>query len=300
MKSALRWGGGRAFPLVEPKEVEWIAGLDWRALGWCRPALPEPLVYLGTPGPRRKAVVHLIDPASHACELIVKVPLTPGAKTAIEHEAETLLQLQREEFKAAPRLVVFDRLRYVSSQTVIRGSRCGMQLMRETAALLQSLMRSGETITLQEIATRFAAARHTCLNLAATEAAVVDRAVEEITDSCELPAARIHGDFAPWNIKLQADGSAALIDWEESQPRGLPLQDGFHFGHITRYLFGLRPKPLFAHLPLRSPRSVGLSLRRKLEIAYLLQTLFLQLSRGNQKHSQFLLTTLRMTISARS
>ncbi len=297
MKSVMRWSGARSLPVVDPKHVDWITDLDWRELGWCRPALPEPLVYLGTPGPRRKAVVHLIDAASHACELIVKVPLTEDAKAAIEHEAETLFELRELGFEAAPRLVAFDASRCVSSQTVVRGVGCGMTLTREVAELLRSLMRPDETITLREVMPPLEK-KLDHFELSTADAGMVRRALEEVDDASELPAMRIHGDFAPWNIRLR-NGSAVLVDWEDSEPRGLPFHDVYHFVHMTRYLFGRSPRPAFPGMCLPRPAALNFVLRRKLELAYLLQRLLRELAAADDAHAAFLLATLRMTVESR-
>ncbi len=298
MKSVVRWGAARALPLVDAEHVDWIADMDWSSLGWRRPASPEPLVYLGTPGERRKAVLHLIDGKSHVCELIVKVPMTEGAKPAIEHEARTLFDLQREGFPAAPRLVAFDGNKGVSSQTVVRGARCGMTLTREVAELLCSLALPDESIRLREIALPLAK-EVGYLELSAGDAGLVRRALEEIDDTTELPAARIHGDFAPWNIKLQ-NGSAVLVDWEDSWPRGLPLHDAYHFVHMTRYLFGRSPRPAFPDLCFRDSTALSFALHRKLELAYLLRSLVRVLALQDEKQRAFLLTTLRLTMAARA
>ena len=297
MKSVMRWGGARALPAADPKHVDWITDLDWRALGWRRPVLPEPLIYLGTPGPRRKAVVHLIDAASHACELIVKVPMTEGARAAIEHEAETLLELQGEGFDAAPRLVAFDANKCVSSQTVVRGVRCGMTLTREVATLLRSLVLPHRIITLREVACPLQTEAG-CFELSAADARTVQRALAELDDPSELPAVRMHGDFAPWNIRLQR-GAAALVDWEDSEPCGLPLHDAYHFVHMARYLFGRSPRPAFRDMGFPRPAALNSAVRRKLELAYLLQRLFRELADSDGAHAACLLATLKLTMESR-
>jgi len=38
-----------------------------------------------------------------------------------------------------------------------------------------------------------------------------------------------HGDFAPWNIRVNpSDGRWVVMDWESADPEGLPLWDWFH------------------------------------------------------------------------
>ena len=297
MKSAVRCGAAPPMLPADSAYIECIANLDWRSLGWYRPCDPEPLVYVGTPGNRRKVIVHLIDPNSHSCELIVKVPLTAAARPAIEHEAKTLLDLQNEGFEAAPRLVAFDRTAGVASQTIVRGSRAGLKLTRELALLLQSLELRGGTISLREVAS--ALEKQTSrLELSTADRALAARALDEMNDTDDLPAVRVHGDFAPWNIKLP-NGSAALVDWEDSWPRGLPLHDAYHFMHMTRCLFGKGPRPVSQELRFRYPFPLTNALRWKLELAYLLQTLACDMARPDQKYAAFALATLHKAIASR-
>ena len=297
MKSAARWGVAPAMLPPDNFYVRCIANLDWREFGWRHKADPEPLVYLGTPGPRRKAVVHLIDPASHHCELVVKVPIAEGAKQAIRHEAQSLLQLEREGFSAAPRLVALDEAAGIASQTVLAGSRAPLKYTRETALLLQSLERPGECLNSQAV-TLSLETKLRRLELAAADAPPIRQAIERISDNGDVPAVRIHGDFAPWNIKLQ-NGTAALLDWESSEARGLPLHDAYHFVHIARCLFGKRPRPMWQELRFRYPFILTAPQRRKLELAYLAHMLVTDLASPGQSYASYLLATLREAMAVR-
>lgn len=293
IKPAMRWGAAPPALPADHVYVNCIAGLDWRALGWRRAADPVPLVYIGTASPRRKAVVHLIDPVSHACELIVKVPLTEAAKWAIRHEAQTLLHLRQEEFAAAPRLVELDDSNGVAAQTVVAGSRCGLSYSREVAMLLLALERPGECTTLSQVASSLES-RSLGPHANQADAPLLARALDQIHDSSEMPAVRIHGDFAPWNIKLQ-NGTAALVDWEDSQARGLPLHDACHFAHMTRCLFGKRPRPVWRDLRFRYGFPLTTLQRRKLELAYLVQMLFREFL--DSAYATYLLATLRKAVA---
>jgi hypothetical protein len=50
-----------------------------------------------------------------------------------------------------------------------------------------------------------------------------------------------HGDFAPWNIKVAADGKWTVFDWERGDLRGLPGYDWFHYLIQTRLLVAREP-----------------------------------------------------------
>ncbi|MEK7780238.1 MAG: phosphotransferase, partial [Verrucomicrobiota bacterium] len=46
----------------------------------------------------------------------------------------------------------------------------------------------------------------------------------------EVHPAIVHGDFAPWNIKVAPrDGSWLVLDWERGERDGVPGWDWFHF-----------------------------------------------------------------------
>jgi hypothetical protein len=51
---------------------------------------------------------------------------------------------------------------------------------------------------------------------------------ERIRDQVVRPAL-YHGDFAPWNIKVDAAGNWTVLDWERGQARGIPGWDWFHY-----------------------------------------------------------------------
>lgn len=44
-----------------------------------------------------------------------------------------------------------------------------------------------------------------------------------------LPLVFRHGDAGTWNVLVTANGRAAFLDWEASEPQGPPLWDLFHF-----------------------------------------------------------------------
>ncbi len=56
-------------------------------------------------------------------------------------------------------------------------------------------------------------------------AGLSERAGRALADLGELPLVWEHRDFGPWNVVLEADGSASVIDWEDAEPLGLPGLD---------------------------------------------------------------------------
>lgn len=59
------------------------------------------------------------------------------------------------------------------------------------------------------------------------------RQIDEEIGRIELPACLVHGDFAPWNVRI-VDGQLLVFDWEYAEARGNPLHDFLHFHLVTR------------------------------------------------------------------
>ena len=55
-----------------------------------------------------------------------------------------------------------------------------------------------------------------------------------------FPIARMHGDFAPWNILVRPGQSLALIDWEFSEADGVAGVDLAHYVLVTQHLLKRR------------------------------------------------------------
>ncbi len=58
---------------------------------------------------------------------------------------------------------------------------------------------------------------------------LVERARRALGDLDELPLTWEHRDLGPWNVVLEADGSPSVIDWEDTEPLGLPGLDLIYF-----------------------------------------------------------------------
>ncbi len=305
LDSRLKWHAVRTanrmtclslLPGMTTATVAGLDSIDWTSVGWNGDNAPVPAVYIGTPCPSRKAVIHLLDSASGTCQIILKVPINHGARAAILREADVLTSLAAERGTFAPHLLAVDRNRGISSQTVLPGARGSRRLMPEYLQLLRSLRLSGNTTSIVEHA---ATLQDQLLWSAGSDRdlATITAALSQLCDAHPFPAFWVHGDFAPWNIKHRSDGLPALLDWEDARRGGLPLQDAFHFLHIQDYLFGERPTSHAERLN-RFASEIGVSVAhcRKLEIAYLAHSYLQRLTQRQTKHSEFLLDTLRVAL----
>ncbi len=283
-------------PGVARVNISGIEDIDWRSVGWRGNVSPVPVVYMGTPGMTRKAVIHLVNPASGTCEAIVKVPLTEAAGAAILREADVLTTLADEDYTCAPRLLFVDEERGVATQTALNGKPGGRRFTAAYWELLRSLMLPGESTTMAGHAAEW---QEQLLWAVGCEAdiSVMTAALSELCDPRPLPACWVHGDFTPWNMRHLPDGTVALLDWEEAQRGGLPLQDAFHFFHMQDFLFGSRPAVHSTDIG-RFAKTIGISTEqcRKLEIAYLAHAYLQRRTAGAPEHCEYLLETLQIVL----
>ncbi|MBN2320692.1 MAG: phosphotransferase [Acidobacteria bacterium] len=77
---------------------------------------------------------------------------------------------------------------------------------------------------------------------------ILNRVLAGDTAGKSLALHRTHGDFAPWNIKIDND-RLFVYDWEESRSDGLALSDAFHFLFRQASLVG--PWPGAAQMVLK-------------------------------------------------
>ena len=299
IRAANRTGTLHALPRVKTVQLGDANEIDWRAIGWSRATPPVPLIYVGTPGPCRKAVIHLVDPASGNCDAIVKVPLCAGAGDAIVRDACTLAVLRSEGYSCAPRLLYMDRRRGVATQQFMPGKSGSRRFRPEYFGLLGSLVLRDRPTNIAE----HAAAWHQALSSLTrkTDLELMGAALAELSDDHSLPSCWVHGDFAPWNIRCSSYGAVALIDWEEAERGGLPLQDAYHFLHMQDFLFGARPTThcadveRFAETPGIAPAQC-----RTLEIAYLVRSHVKCTSHHQTQRGEFLLKTLALLVRNRA
>lgn len=56
-----------------------------------------------------------------------------------------------------------------------------------------------------------------------------ERARQALSRLGDLPLVCEHRDFGPWNIVIARNGTPAVIDWEDAEPKGLPSLDLVYF-----------------------------------------------------------------------
>ncbi|WP_019504090.1 aminoglycoside phosphotransferase family protein [Pleurocapsa sp. PCC 7319] len=207
---------------------------NWQHLG-LKGLYPLPIIYIGTPGINRKAVVSLVDSKSNLIG-IAKVPLANNATIKILHEAKTLSSLATEKPGFAPQLLYVDRAKGIAVQTSREGKLTETSLTSAhiswfACACIPDLQTSLQK-QVQFLKQRLAMSDSIKPNMQANLTQLLAR----LEDPTPLPSVWVHGDFAPWNLKWSSGRQLLAVDWEEAKFNGLPLQDLFHFQYIQSHL----------------------------------------------------------------
>jgi hypothetical protein len=213
---------------------------DWSHMGWQSSQAPIPVIYLGLPMPRSKAVVFLVDSQRKACVQVAKCPVGETAKQKILHEANILKKLSSFTKKIAPDILYQNNEIGIAIQQAVTVQTTPRKLTEEHINWLTNLRQPVST-TLTE---HLAMLKRRLSNLPSD---LPEKVFDRFSDDREVPAVWIHGDFAPWNFKRTTDGSLIGVDWEESREHGLPYYDLLHFYFIQQKLAhrnGKRMAPL--------------------------------------------------------
>jgi hypothetical protein len=234
-----------------------------------------PVILAGNNAITRKLLVFLEDRGLDRT-LLAKVPLTPLARVSIDNEARVLDKLNGRLH--TPRLIGSFEGAGIAMQEYVCGRLGSRRCKPEYVEFLLALADANGRISLRDYGGRIAERLRACP--AYLENAVQLKVALELLElDADLQPVLVHGDFAPWNIKVLPGGACTLIDWEMAREHGLPLYDLCHFYYMQSRLF--TPDKLFytdllkedAWRSYLSRLDIPGSLLRPLAAAFLLETL---------------------------
>jgi len=205
-------------------------------------------ISLSTPGPHRKPVIQAL---THAGEILayVKVGWNEATNTLVRNETEVLKHLAASSFHSftAPHLVHSGLWngRFLCVQASVEGriQPAPRDMTPQYLGALQELaLQYTESMPLKD--------SPFWINLLERIEKIPSkrsphilrqgvRAVEDWLSNTRLPFHFCHGDFAPWNAKLD-NGRLLLFDWEYADLKAPPGWDLFHFIVQTLWLLQKR------------------------------------------------------------
>jgi hypothetical protein len=222
-------------------------------------AAPVLAAALGTPGPFQK-VTALVMTSAGATLGYIKLPVMAAAVARLRSEAAMLEHLSAAPRLRAhvPRVIHAERWGdgHVLFQSALSGSRGPVHLTRHHRDFLTELagispqVKRGPRLVADLGAEWCTNARDIESSWHDLGRAVLARAAHVLNDT-EVACGIGHGDFAPWNTRLEGD-RLLVFDWESARA-DIPLEwDAFHFQWQAARLLGHHPG--WWREPARDPR----------------------------------------------
>ncbi len=270
---------------------------NWSDYGLDNKTTALPVIYVGTPGSTRKAVAVIVFEKLME-GLVVKIPLEKKAGLNILNEASILLKLQEIKPDMAPKLLFINEDNGVTSQTIMYGRPSGRKFTSLHLDWLLRLLTKGVT-TLTIHVDMLVKNINLVDSVSFIEKQFILDIANQLRDAHSLPLVCVHGDFVPWNIKFSGN-ELIVIDWEDGNELGLPLQDLVHFFVMQDYLFNSEIKFIksffknkYVNIYMRKS-GVDQDMLHKLLMYYLIDFWCKRINIGDTVFSGYLLKVIRV------
>ncbi|MDP6473389.1 MAG: phosphotransferase [Alphaproteobacteria bacterium] len=185
-----------------------------------------PVIYVGTAGYRRKAVIGWVDKRGD-CAAVGKFPLGRQAGDALRNEARALSGPAAGLGIAMPALHNFDDESGILLESSVAGRNCLDPFDARHRDLLLKFIDPEPRAAATIYADLFTAEHRRLAGLA-------EKLLAGHGETALRPAL-MHGDFITPNFKCIDGRQLALVDWEYYSPRGAPLADAIFFQYFDAY-----------------------------------------------------------------
>lgn len=185
----------------------------------------------GTPGPARKPTISVLDRNGNWLAF-VKLARTGLARELVEHEARCLRHLATlpDVADRVPELLFGMDIdgTFAAAQRALPGVMPGADMTQSHRDLLTTFQTgpekpANETAFMVSLTQRM----HRAPLLDPRHKAALSL-VQRVLRDTMVPQTVVHGDFAPWNLRMH-DGQLGAYDWETGHLDGLPLLDEMHY-----------------------------------------------------------------------
>jgi hypothetical protein len=237
LRMAARTGALRMLRTVSRVAVSRAAVRLWFERCGIRAQAAEFVILVGNPSADRKLVVFMLDDR-HRITAILKVGLTASSGRSILHEADVLDKLKTYRWTPKVLSVHFDQQAAV--QEFVPGPMPDRNFSAKYLDLLCQFPRNGTSRNLanlaQEMACRIDPYKDRIDALAPD---LLPRVLDRLHLDRDLPTLLVHGDFSPWNLRINPQRGPVLVDWEWGDLAGLPASDLLYFYfNIDRHFNG--------------------------------------------------------------
>ena len=176
----------------------------------------------------QKAIIFLINKEKKECRFIVKKALSESSWASLEHEYLVLKNLENDKNKYSPKALNLDRNNKVIFQEFIKGKPSSINLNSKHYSFLGSLINKNKYIDLKKLNFLISSFFEKKIKFSSNRAYVRDfeNALSLSIWGKKIQSVRVHGDFTPWNLKIEFNTkNLKVFDWEDSINSFLPFYD---------------------------------------------------------------------------
>ena len=222
LRAALLFG---LYPGLEKVTIRPVLGTEFAnylalTVGLDRQQFPDLALLAGNPQPRGRRCVFILFQKEGTVGAVVKAGAGQDAMRLIEQE-ERFLKAAPKGLRGVPQIRsgFFSEEVRALAMNYIEGTQPGYDDHPAVARLLSSWISPTGPSPVNELP----AWRRLTEQMGST----LPAAAQEPAETKVVPVIA-HGDFAPWNIKVNA-GEWTLLDWERGEMNGMPLWDWLHY-----------------------------------------------------------------------
>lgn len=181
-----------------------------------------PVILPGNPNsPAQRIVILPLGPSGNPVA-VIKAGFSEDARRLIQQERDFLTTLQNSSAKAGPKLLHGFTDAHISAFAMDFEKGSSPAMDEAPGCLLTTWIDASVTapiVALKDWSRLSGALQNAGLGLQGDLAILADQEVHPVL---------YHGDFAPWNVRVEA-GVWKAIDWERGEFQGVPCWDWFHY-----------------------------------------------------------------------
>jgi len=185
--------------------------------------IPDFAVLAGNPSTAGRRFVLLVWKPDGQAAGIVKAGFGPAAMELIEREEEFLYRIARpvQGIPEVLDLLPNEPVR-AFAMPFIEGRNPPLEPNDAVESLLAGWVNASRVLPASKVAA-WNALRRACTGVTSFEKVSKEIEAGEFTEVIG------HGDFAPWNIRVDSDNRCVALDWERGAMPGMPGWDWFHY-----------------------------------------------------------------------
>ena len=190
---------------------------------------------------QQKSTIFIFDKKKKKCIFTVKKAINQKAWPLIKNEFNILKKLEEEKNQFSPKIYSIDHENYFIVQEYIMGEPSPIKLNFFHYELLASLINKDKFLDLSKIKLEIEDYLFEKKKLRNLDKKVflkkIQKALKFSIWEKEIQSVRIHGDFAPWNLKYTKEKNKIMAyDWEESIESYLPFYDLIYYKFSVKKL----------------------------------------------------------------